>query len=76
MKKQIGAWVEPELAHAIERLAAQGNRTVSREAAEALRRHVLLSEAPVVRRVPDDSGQSIAPAHAGSDQEGEAHGRP
>jgi hypothetical protein len=75
MKKQIGAWVEPELAHAIERLAAQGNRTVSREAAEALRRHVLLSEIPALRDETRTLGQSSSSQHAGNEKE-TTHDRP
>jgi hypothetical protein len=38
----VGTRVEPELARAVRRLADQGNRTVSREVAEAIRRHVML----------------------------------
>jgi predicted transcriptional regulator len=38
----VGTRVEPELAQAVRRLANQGNRTVSREIAEAVRRHVVL----------------------------------
>jgi hypothetical protein len=38
----LGARVDPELAQQVRRLAAEGNRTVSREVGEAIRRHVLL----------------------------------
>jgi predicted transcriptional regulator len=38
----VGTRVDPELAQAVRRLADQGNRTVSREVAEAIRRHVML----------------------------------
>jgi hypothetical protein len=38
----LGARADPELAQQVRRLAAEGNRTVSREVGEAIRRHVLL----------------------------------
>jgi predicted transcriptional regulator len=50
----VAGRVEPELADRVRRLADAGNRTVSREVAEAIRRHVLLSEIPAERRVPDE----------------------
>jgi hypothetical protein len=69
-KKNVAAWVEPELARAMERLAEAGNRTLSREAAEALRRHVLLSEIPAAApRDPELRGQSSLRPHAGSERE-------
>jgi hypothetical protein len=38
----VGARVEPELAQGVRRLADAGNRSLSREVAEAIRRHVML----------------------------------
>jgi hypothetical protein len=41
-KVNVATRVEPKLAQAVRRLAHEGNRTVSREVAETLRRHVVL----------------------------------
>jgi hypothetical protein len=65
--------VEPELAESVRRLAHLGNRTVSREVAEAVRRHVLLNsvggepfpgDSPVERRVPEPSAGVVDGAAA------------
>jgi hypothetical protein len=42
MKIPVATRLDPELAQAVRRLAAEGNRSLSREIAEACRRHVAL----------------------------------
>ena len=59
----LAARVDPELAEAVRRLAHLGNRSTSREVAEAVRRHVILETpvgegtslagSPVERRTPE-----------------------
>ena len=43
----VAARVPPELAAAVERLAQQGDRTISREVNRALREHVALAQIPL-----------------------------
>ena len=64
--------MEPELAHAVRWLAYAGNRTVSREVAQAIRDHVSRSRAelppanPAERRETQAWGSRLSPARAGN----------
>jgi hypothetical protein len=64
----VGARVDAGLAEAVQRLADAGNRSLSREVAEAIRRHVLLSEFPASAVGPRSQRAVDQPQHAGSER--------
>jgi hypothetical protein len=72
----IASRVPVELADAIRTLADSGNRSVSREIAHAVQRHVNRSggslsgstaRSPAERREPSEVGRSGSQAHTGGD---------
>jgi predicted transcriptional regulator len=64
-KATVAGRVDPELAEAMRRLADAGNRSLSREVGEAIRRHVLLSVPGPAGAVASHAG----PPHGGHTEE-------
>jgi hypothetical protein len=62
MKVAVCARIRAELAEQVRRMAADGNRTVSREVAEAIRRHVMIEQ---FSSRPPAGAAGVPPPHSG-----------